>query len=296
MVYICVLNYNNPQDTISCLESLQNLIDVEYKILLVDNASTDNSLDTLKEYVNKHPNTLKLFPLTVNAGYAAGNNVALKYAMTKVDMNYCWILNNDTVVEPDSLKWLVIHMENNPDVGICGSKLIYSWDRSRVQGYGGRYRKWLSISETIKDEQEIDKMDYVIGASVFVKKDFLEDIGLMCEDYFLYFEELDWRLRSKGRYRISCESKSVVYHKEGATIGANIQQNPKDKSEIADYFDMRNRLLFTSKFYPYCLPTVYFISFVKIINRLRRKQYRRAWMFIKLLLGIYDQRYERKCL
>ena len=265
MVYICVLNYNNPLDTIACLDSLISLSWKEYKILLVDNSSTDNSFKILSDYVAKKNYNIIFFTTEHNSGYAAGNNVALRYAMQQEDMEYCWILNNDTTVEKDSLDWLVKHMREHIDVGLCGSKLVYSWDKSCVQGYGGLYVPWLATSSYIGDEKDISKMDFVIGASVFVSRKFLEQIGLMCEDYFLYFEELDWAERAKGKFKLSCEPRSVVYHKEGAVVGADAL-HPEDKSEMADYFCMRNRLLFTLKFYPYYLPTVYLSSFVMIWN------------------------------
>lgn len=113
----------------------------------------------------------------------------------------------------------------------------------------------------------------------------------MCEDYFLYYEEPDWAVRAHGKFDIGCEPRSIIYHKEGAVIGANAAK-PNHKSLLADYFSMRNRLLFTRKFYPYCLPTVYISSLGMLWNRFRRHQYNRIWMFIKLLFGIKDSRFE----
>lgn len=291
LIYVCVLNFNNSTDTIKCLDSLLNLTWEDYKVILVDNASTDNSRDVLQNYVADKSDKIVFFSLNINKGYAAGNNYALRYALTMPDMDYCWILNNDTIVDSGSLTYLVSFMKNNREVGLCGSKLIYSWDKSRVQGYGGWYKPWIAISGSIINLEKISDINYVIGASVFVSKSFLEEIGLMCEDYFLYFEEVDWAERAKGKFKMSCEPRSVVYHKEGAAIGANALDN-ESKSEMADYFYMRNRLLFTLKFYPYYLPTVYLSSIVMIWNRFRRRQYRRIGMFIKLLLGFRDKRFE----
>ncbi|MCR5438564.1 MAG: glycosyltransferase family 2 protein [Selenomonas sp.] len=292
MVYICVLNYNNAKDTILCLESLLKLRFNEYKIILVDNASIDDSRDVLSKYALDKEKVV-FMPLDNNRGYAAGNNVALKHALSCEDMDYCWILNNDTTVEDDALSWLVEHMEKRPEIGLCGSKLVYSWDRSCIQGYGGTYKPWIALSGTILDEKDIPYIDYVIGASVFVSREFLKKIGLMCEDYFLYFEETDWAERARGKFKLSCEPRSVVYHKEGAVVGANAK-HPEEKSELADYYSMRNRLLFTWKFYPQYIPTVYLSSLVMIWNRFRRHQYKRMWMFVKLLFGIRDSRFECK--
>lgn len=292
MIYICVLNYNNAEDTIICLESLLKMNFTDYKIILIDNASTDGSQSVLSSYVSGKEKIL-FMPLEKNRGYAAGNNVGLKYALSCKDMDYCWILNNDTIVESDALCWLVKYMKEYPNVGLCGSKLIYSWDRSCVQGYGGTYNPWLGLAGAITEEKDISHIDNVIGASVFVSKAFLTEIGLMCEDYFLYYEENDWAERARGKFKLSCEPRSIVYHKEGAVVGANAKR-PEEKSELADYYSMRNRLLFTRKFYPQYLPTVYLSSLVMIWNRFRRHQYKRMWMFVKLLFGIYDSRFECK--
>lgn len=293
MIYICVLNYNNASDTVDCLESLRRLQGVEYRILLVDNASPDGSGRVLQEYADRNPDWVKFFGLAENCGYAAGNNVALRWALEQPDMEYCWILNNDTTVEPDALQYLVEYMESHPVVGLCGSKMVYSWDRSRIQGYGGSYSPWLGVSASITDAERIGDIDYVIGAAVFVRRSFLETVGLMCEDYFLYYEELDWAMRAKGKFEIACEPRSVVYHKEGAAIGANAA-HPESKSAFADYYGMRNRLLFTRKFYPQYLPTVYLSSIGMLWNRFKRHQYDRIWTFIKLLLGVRDARFEHK--
>lgn len=291
MIYICVLNYANTDDTMACCESLLRLTEQDFRILLIDNASPDGSRAQLADYAERHPDRVVFFPLAQNRGYAAGNNAALRYALAQPDFTYAWVLNNDTIVEPDALTWLMRYMEEHPEVGLCGSRLVYTWDRNRIQGYGGRYNHWLGVAESYCEVADIPRIDYVIGAAVFVRRDFLVDIGLMCEDYFLYFEELDWAVRARGFYALGCEPRSIVYHREGASIGAD-GAHPSEKSELADYYTMRNRLLFTRKYYPWCLPTVYLSSIVMLYNRFRRHQYRRIWMFLKLLLGIKDDRYE----
>ena len=293
MVYICILNYNNPSDTIACLDSLLALVGPDFKILLVDNDSSDTSHTILRKYALKHQEKIIFFPLEKNLGYAGGNNVAIRYALQQSDMEYCWILNNDTIVEPDSMLWLYRYMEVNHEVGLCGSKLIYEWDHTKLQGYGGIYSPLFGLSDTCCDLGKLDKMNFVIGASVFVRKSLLEEVGLMCEDYFLYYEEIDWAIRARKKFTIACEPRSVVYHKEGASIGAGAK-NPGEKNELCDYFYMRNRLLITRKFFPWCLPTVYLSSLGMMLNRFKRHQYSRIWMLIKLLFGIHDGKYESK--
>ena len=284
MIYICVLNYNNSDDTIACLESIKNLVGVEYRIVLVDNASTDCSREILNAYVSLHKDT-KFIQAKENNGYAAGNNLAMKYALYQDDMEYCWILNNDTIVTSDSLKYLKSYMDENPQVGLCGSKLMYEWDRDKLQGYGGFYNPYFAITSVCKEENRIKDMDFVIGAACLVSRAFLETIGLMNEAYFLYYEEIDWAYRAKGKFAISCVPESIIYNKEGATIGGS-DAAKNDKSLIADYYSLRNRIVIAKKYHPFCLLTVYIGLIISAVNRIRRRQYKRVFMIMKIMLGL----------
>jgi len=290
MIYICVLNYNNSEDTIECLESLKKLINVKYKIVLIDNGSSKETKEELREIVNSNP--IYFIDSKVNRGCAGGNNLALHYALSQADMEYCWILNNDTIVEPDSLSLLVDYMNHNKHIGLCGSKLIYEWDRSKIQGYGGCYNPVLGTMHTCINKENIKDIDYIIGASVLVRKSFLEDVGVMEAGYFLYYGELDWAIRARGKYDITCVEDSIVYHKEGASTGANNAE--KTKSILADYYSIRNRIRFTKKFYPYFLPTVYIGLILSMVIWIYRKQFNRIPIIFKLMLGIKDDRYEFK--
>jgi len=289
MIYICVLNYNNAQDTIVCLESLKKLNNIKYKVILVDNGSPDDSVDILKKY--KNDNVHCIFSKK-NLGYAAGNNLAIRYAMNQDNMEYCWIINNDTVVHEDSLYYLKKYMDANPGVGLCGSKLVYEWDRTRLQGYGGIYNPYLGITRMCTSTKDIKKINFVCGAACLVSRAFLEEVGLMTEDYFLYYEEIDWACRAKGKFSLGCVPESIVYHKEGATIGGGAQ-NVNDKSELSDYYSIRNRILITKRYYTKFLPIVYLGLLITIINRIRRKQYSRIFMILKLMCGWRDNTYEK---
>lgn len=289
-IYILVLNYNNASDTISCLKSLYNNCVYNFEIVLIDNASYDDSVCVLKEYI-KDKSHIRFFSLSKNLGYAGGNNVGLRYALDQSDMEYCWILNNDTIVEKNALKFLYEFMQKHLDVGICGSKMICEWNRSELQGYGGFYNRFLSVSRACLDIRKIDKIDYVCGASVFVRRKFLEDIGLMCEEYFLYCEEIDWAERAKGKYKIACEPKSIVYHREGASTGGT-SATKTNCSVVSDYYQIRSRILFAKKYYKKYLPIVYISMLVVIFNRIKRRQFDRVPMIIRLMLGLTDKRFK----
>lgn len=234
---------------------------------------------------------LILIQTGANLGFAGGNNVGLRYALARNDFDYVWLLNNDTVIKPDALTHMVRRMKEKPQAGMCGSTLLYYHEPEKVQALGGAvYNKWFAIprhigtfrkaSEPIDREYVESKMKYVVGASMLVSKWFLKDIGLMCEDYFLYFEELDWAMRARGYYTFAYAPKSIIYHKEGASIGSG---SKAEKSVTADYYGIKNRLVFTRKFFPSLLFTVYLGLLVTAIRRIYRKQFDRLRIIINIM-------------
>ena len=284
-VYIIILNYNNYSDTLECIESVLKLNYANKKIIVIDNDSPNQSWKYIAKWLKEKNYTQIIFTKSAkNLGYAGGNNIGIKQALQDRQMKYVWVLNNDTIVDEYALGALVKKANEFPNIGVCGSKLIYEWDRTKIQGYGGTYNKWLAAVGTIKDETQIKNMDYVIGASMLIKREVLENIGLLEEDYFLFFEELDYAQRIKGKYTLACATDSIVYHKEGASIGAKASE-PKKASYISDYYTIRNRILITKKYFPYCLFIVYLGLLVAIINRFRRGQKDRIFMIIRLMFG-----------
>ncbi len=241
-----------------------------------------------------------------NLGFAGGNNVGIRYAMESNGFGYIWILNNDTVVERDSLRELVkkaeLYRSQGERVGIVGSKLL-CYDRpDLINGVGGVYNKWFgSISELGKferdegqydNEEVVNRIDYVVGASMLVSVEFVKDVGFLCEDYFLYFEEMDWitRGRRKG-WSLGYCWRSRVYHKGGGSIGGYIDVVGK-KLKMVDYYWLKNRIAFTKRFFPMYLWSVYLGFLVVMWRRIKRGQFKRLWMVLKVLLGVDCKDYE----
>ncbi|MBE0153564.1 glycosyltransferase family 2 protein, partial [Serratia fonticola] len=222
-----------------------------------------------------------------NLGFAGGNNVGVKFAFNQKDMDFVWLLNNDTEVLPSTLFELLKKFGDNKRFGICGSRLVYFYERDKIQGLGGtlnpwlctsKHYAWLEPSNTIYNELNVEsEIDYVLGASMMLSRDLIEKVGYLCEDYFLYFEEFDLckRARSEG-FDIGVASKSIVYHKEGASTKSG-------KSDVADYFSVRNRILITKKFFPRYIITVKISILGVIINRLIRKEFKRAFRYMKFI-------------
>lgn len=313
MVYIVVLNWNNAVDTIACLDSIFKLTCGAFKIIVCDNASKDSSYNDIKEALianqylnnkslvelNKHESEcycipsdedgLYLIQTGDNLGFAGGNNVGVRFALNQKDAKFIWLLNNDTEVEPNSLSHLVAKAESDSRIGICGSKLVYYHNRDFLQGVGGIYNPWLattshykgmSLSSDIIDERDAEKnIDYIIGASMLLTVDFIKKVGLMNEEYFLYYEELDYCFRARNAgYNLGIASKSVVYHKEGATTS-------QDKGIVGDYYSVKNRLKFTKNFNKKYYIFVYFSIFAVAVNRLRRLQFIKFCNVVRVLFG-----------
>jgi GT2 family glycosyltransferase len=227
-----------------------------------------------------------------NLGFAGGNNVGLRYLMARGDFDYVWLLNNDTVVAPEALNAMVARMQEKPHAGICGSTLLLYDVPEKVQARGGGwYCKWIGLpwhigqldhANDVPNVERVERwMNYVVGASMLVSKGFLTDVGLMCEDYFLYFEETDWAMRAKGRYSLAYAPESRVFHKVGSSIGT--RSNPAKKSVVCDFYSVRNRLLFTWRYFPIAFPFVCATLLGAIVLRLLLGKWLRAKMIAKLM-------------
>ena len=247
---------------------------------------------------------LILIQTGANLGFAGGNNVALRYVLNKGDADYIWLLNNDTVVEPDSLSHLVhcFADDKTEQVGIVGAKIRYYHDPAVIQCIAGAYyNKWLGYSRQIGNHQldqgqydwSVIKPDLIIGACMLISAHFLQVVGLLNEEYFLYFEEQDWAERAKRKkFKLHYTTQAIVYHKEGSTIGAN---QWKGSSLFSDFYSARSKLLFTERYFGnLALLTVRMSFILTILNRIRRGQFDRVFMLIKLIMNPHKEKLSRK--
>jgi GT2 family glycosyltransferase len=284
-IYVVILNWNGLKDTVECLESLAPILQPNVRVVVCDNGSTDGSLSRLGEWfdrqyrhewrlikaadigvlagIDMHARAI-LVDNGANLGFAGGNNVGVRLAMTDADCYYVWVLNNDTVVDPSALSEVIKVAEGDSAIGICGSTLVYHHDRSLVQALGGAIYSPLSgrarhigaftspADAEARSATASGEMSYVVGAAMLVTRRYLEEVGLMREDYFLYCEEIDWAYRGRGKFCLGYAPKSIVYHKEGATIGTSSGGG----SPLSMFFLYRNRVWFSARFHPLFLPTV----------------------------------------
>ena len=170
------------------------------------------------------------------------------------------------------------------------------WHPELLQGVGGTYNKWTGQVKEIGNELNLSqlkevrsKLDYIIGASMFVRRDFLIDIGPMDESLFLYYEELDWALRGKkSGWQIDYCLKSKVYHKIGATTRNKIGR----PSRISDFYAVRNRILITQKFFPYALLTLYPSLLLFIFRRIKLRMFDRVKLLFAIVLNPTKKHWE----
>lgn len=304
-VYIVLVNWNNAPDTIACLESLAGL-DYENKIVVVcDNGSTDGSLARILAWGNARaemglsafsvvhegedwPQDQRLLDLVLvrcrtNHGFGGGNNAGLRFAIARGDLDYAWILNNDTLVDPQALSALVTRARADPRIGVCGSTILDADGDRRIQVRGGlvydpAHARGDHIGEgdpfTYLDDAAVrsieSRMSAVQGASMLVSRSFLEIVGLMPEEFFLYCEEMEWSMRSAGRFRFGYAQDSIVYHKQGGTLDYD------SESFASIYFFTRNRLRFNRMRFKAQVPRSYVHVLLVLLKRLVRGDLRGA--------------------
>lgn len=190
-----------------------------------------------------------------NRGFGAGSNVGIKLLQRMPNIQNFWLLNCDALPARRAYRELKNEMPVLRQPLICGSVLMEYWKPSTVQSCGANYNPLLcSMSDNFRDMpatklqgmENTYHVDYPVGASIVVNREFLDSIGFMCEDYFLYFEELDWVMRFGWPSRAFVVTSSRVYHKGGSTTGAG--SSYRTRSLKADYYFLRSRILFAIKF------------------------------------------------
>ena len=236
--WIIVLNWNNPGDTLACLESLQRVDYASHSVLVVDNGSTDNSVSAIRK---RYPDVC-LLETGENLGYAGGNNVGIRRALQQ-GAEYVCILNNDVVVAPGFLGFLLSALESAADVGVVTPLVLDTGTPGCVWALGARVgRRTANVDrlyagadpETVIGREPFE-VDAASGSAFLVSRGVLEEVGLLDENYFLYFEEIDWCLTvRRAGYRILAVPRSRVWHKVSATLG--------EKSALIDYYMLRNHL------------------------------------------------------
>lgn len=278
LVGIVILNWNGWQDTLECLKSLKDLNYCNYRIYVVDNASTDDSIFHIEQ---NFPN-VRIICSSENGGFAKGNNVGIKEAL-RDEVQFVWLLNNDTTVSVFALDGLINESASSDAVGVVGSVIFEYYQPWKVQAWGGgRFNRFLataSLSTSIDD-----KIEHINGASMFIRADALKDAGYLEEKFFFFMEdtELSLRIRRHG-WEIAVANDSYVFHKGGASFKGEGKRNIKSDA----YFVSAVGKFMGIVGMPYYLACLRF--FIIILRRLLRKQFSRIPIITRLFWENYKQ-------
>lgn len=291
LVYIVILNYKNWHDVIKCLESVFRSKYEHFKVFVIDNDSQNDSLQNLMDWATQFPaissSASKYFlgqnlnkitdvaslPSLVfvqnekNNGFAGGNNIVLRL-LADQDA-FVWLLNPDVVIADNALSELVQFTQSQSSGSIIGSVIKLYDHPEKIHMYGGgRIRFKSATVSLVKNAKEIAELDYISGGSLFTHAHQFKDIGLLPEDYFLYWEETDWCYRAKlqGNPMVVCMN-SVCYDKVGTAIGRGF---------LAEYYYTRNGLLFLYKFRRANIRLALFFCFMRLIKKILTGQWKRA--------------------
>lgn len=241
-VCIVILNYNNCEDTIECVQSLRSAINSEkYKIVIVDNASTNDSVSKLNNILSP----IEIIVSSENRGYAHGNNIGIKYA-EQAGYEYICILNNDTIIDADFIETCKNELKNNSQAAFVSPALVEYKDNNLIQSTGGDIFINKGIV-TLKNHgarrvELLPKIesDYIGGACIMFRTSILKSVGYIPENYFLFFEETEWCYKAqKIGYKNICLTDSYIYHKGSVSI--------KSVSGLQEYLMARNRVVFVRR-------------------------------------------------
>ncbi len=238
-VSIITVNFNQKEVTEALLNSIERLNTFKaLEIIVVDNASKVNPIP---EWKSKYPE-IKFCRSEKNLGFAGGNNLGMKVA----GGDYLFFINNDTEITAGLIETLASYLDQNPKVGMVSPKILYYSEPDVIQYVGFTPMNFITcrnkcIGQFEKDNGQYNNISgptgFIHGAAMMVRREAIIKAGFMHENYFLYYEEMDWceRVRNTG-YEIHVNTNVTIYHKESISVGA--------KSALKEYFMNRNRILF----------------------------------------------------
>jgi GT2 family glycosyltransferase len=240
MIAIVMVNWNRAVDTLEAYASLQSSVEKDWRLIVVDNASSDGSFEVLSQAMGGDALVLQSGG---NLGFAGGCNVGIRKAV-EIGADYIYLLNNDATVLPSTLTALLDAAKGFDDRCVLGSVVKYAGSET-YQFFGAELDPragvpvWYSDKDAAMLRQDFVPTAFVLGAALFAPRALWEELGPLDERYFLNFEETDWCQRAQAA-GAACQMvvSSVIMHAAGATLGPN-------EGPLQVYFLTRNELLFS---------------------------------------------------
>lgn len=241
LVGILIVNYNRRDDTVHCVASVYQSNYPCYEVVVVDNHSTDDSVEALTA---RYPGLTVLIN-DKNEGFTGGNNWGIRYLLER-SADYILLLNNDAIIAPDTITMLVNHAVLHPEAGFLGAKVYTLENPQTLLTVGGYLAR--NLAPTLRGLGEIDsgqydsvcEVEYVSGNAMLVSRAVIESVGMLDPDYFAYFEDIDWcfRGRQKG-FKSLFVPAATAWHPD--------TRKRDENSALVTYYIERNCLLFAKK-------------------------------------------------
>ncbi|MGC2424296.1 MAG: glycosyltransferase family 2 protein [Nitrospirota bacterium] len=275
LVYIIVLNYNRKDDTLDCLSSLFRMDYPNFKVLMVDNASSDGSSDAVRREYPK----AEVLQNEKNLMYAGGNNAGIEFALEH-GADWVLLLNNDTVVDERLLSEMVDVAMSHPEAGVLGPMIYYYPPKpgqpETIWYAGGIVKLWMGLTahrglrETDTGRYgTVEATDYVTGCAMLVSRECLDKVGLLDTSYGMYAEDADYSLRaSKAGFKLLFVPGGKVWHKVSMSAGGEFSPY-KIKLKIKS--NLRLFVKFSKPWHWLTMPVFVLGRFIKFVTFLAKR-------------------------
>lgn len=289
-----IVAYDSADVIEACLASVIHQDGGAPQIVVVDNASPDNSAHLVRQFAEQRGLSLAEGPpgqvrqdaavtiirAAANQGFAAGVNLGLNHAMARPELDLFWLLNPDCSASAGAAYAFCARAARTKRLGLMGGRVVYH-GTDIVQSDGGHLRPWTAVAENLNQGHNArvpfeprKSLDFASGANLVATRRFVEQVGPMPERYFLYYEEIDWALR-RGSLDLVMVPDATVFHHGGTAAGSGT--HGRAPSAFANYFNYRNRLRLAARHVPHALPGAYLYSMAKIAQMAWDGQRRAAW-------------------
>ena len=238
---IIIVNWKQYDLTKKCLLSINKTKFNNYKIILVDNESSEKKLNVLLNDFNN----LKVIQNKLNLGFGVANNQAITYALDK-NYDYVMLLNNDTEVDQNFISPLINCIKNNNSIGGVQPLIMNYNKRDSIWSAGGYINKFFGNTTTNKSLEKKLDLDWITGCCMLLKTEVIEKTKLLDENFFAYYEDVDWSLRIKDLgYSLQLVETSLIYHH--GSISSNNSTSEGRLSAYVHYLNFKNHIYFLRK-------------------------------------------------
>jgi hypothetical protein len=284
---IVIINWNSFDLTSDTLASLSSTSYKNYDIIVVDNFSTDNSAAQLE----KDFPSIILLRSDENKGFTGGNNLGFDYAINE-GYEYVMMLNNDVAVESDFLEPLVVKLDMDEKIGGVQPLIYFYHDRELIWNAGSRYNDIFGIPYILgyyrKDKGQLQRkkqksIDWITGCAFMIRTEVLKKVGVLKQDFFIYYEDVDLSFRIKeAGYALAYEASSVVYHKTGMSHKSKEKLKEGYLNPKVHYLNARNRLFVLKEYtQKIAIPTVILYQIIYFFGISFYFIFRRRWQKLK---------------